>query len=326
MNQLRVRDRVINTSVENIVNRSKIEAASIGINKLKHIREIRDSLQVTCPFHKNGQERKPSCGIVLKDTTNSRGEKVPVGTFHCFACGMKGPLSRFISGVFNAETDEFGEKWILDNFDSDEFKNTRNLLNLPLSTKTETDKIEYVTESELAKYRYYHPYMYERKLTNEIIEKFDIGYDKDTDCITFPVYDEFGRCVFVARRSVKTKYFNYPSGSKKPIYGLEKIDKDTNAVLVVESFLNALTSWIYGQPAVALMGLGSEDQYNILRQSSIKKFILAFDGDEQGDKGREDFIKALKPYKLISYVRVPRGKDINDLTKEEFDSLQEYWT
>lgn len=72
------------------------------------------------------------------------------------------------------------------------------------------------------------------------------------------------------------------------------------------------------------MGLGSEDQYNILRQSSIKKFILAFDGDEQGDKGREDFIKALKPYKLISYVRVPRGKDINDLTKEEFDSLQEY--
>lgn len=111
-----------------------------------------------------------------------------------------------------------------------------------MSTKTETDKIEYVTESELAKYRYYHPYMYERKLTNEIIEKFDIGYDKDTDCITFPVYDEFGRCVFVARRSVKTKYFNYPSGSKKPIYGLEKIDKDTNAVLVVESFLNALTS------------------------------------------------------------------------------------
>ena len=72
MNQLRVRERVIKTSVENIVNRSKIEARSMGINKLEHIREIRDSLQVTCPFHKEGQERKPSCGIVLKDTTNSR--------------------------------------------------------------------------------------------------------------------------------------------------------------------------------------------------------------------------------------------------------------
>ena len=62
--------------------------------------------------------------------------------------------------------------------------------------------------------------MYERGLTDEVIEEFDIGYDKDTRCITFPVRDKSGGTLFVARRSVDTKYFNYPKEAEKPLYGL----------------------------------------------------------------------------------------------------------
>ena len=45
-------------------------------------------------------------------------------------------------------------------------------------------------------------------MTDEVIEQFDLGYDKSTDSITFPVRDKNGDCMFVARRSIKTKYFD----------------------------------------------------------------------------------------------------------------------
>lgn len=44
----------------------------------------------------------------------------------------------------------------------------------------------YIREQELDKYRYIHPYMYERELTDKIIERFDI----DVTFARFNVYDK----------------------------------------------------------------------------------------------------------------------------------------
>ena len=60
-------------------------------------------------------------------------------------------------------------------------------------------------------------------LTDEIIEMFDIGYDKDREAITFPIRNIRGDCVFVATRSIKTKFFGLPHISQSflsnsPIY------------------------------------------------------------------------------------------------------------
>ena len=38
-------------------------------------------------------------------------------------------------------------------------------------------KKAFVTEEELKSYRFTIPYMYERKMTDALIEKFDVGYD-----------------------------------------------------------------------------------------------------------------------------------------------------
>ena len=46
---------------------------------------------------------------------------------------------------------------------------------------------------------------------------FDIGYDKDRRAITFPVKDRQGRCLFIARRSVVGKEYNYPLGAVMPL-------------------------------------------------------------------------------------------------------------
>ena len=48
-----------------------------------------------------------------------------------------------------------------------------------LNKKEEVKEVTYVSEEELESYRFYHPYMWERKLTPEVVDKFDIGYDKE---------------------------------------------------------------------------------------------------------------------------------------------------
>ena len=76
--------------------------------------------------------------------------------------------------------------------------------------------------------------MYKRKLTDEVIEMFDVGYDIYTDCLTFPCNDEKGNCLFVTRRHTKTKFFHIPTGVEKPVYGLDKITSDMKEVVVCE--------------------------------------------------------------------------------------------
>lgn len=48
---------------------------------LRNIKRTGDNIMITCPFHKDGQERRPSCGIRL-----TPDEYSSIGTVHCFTC------------------------------------------------------------------------------------------------------------------------------------------------------------------------------------------------------------------------------------------------
>ena len=99
------------------------------------------------------------------------------------------------------------------------------------------------------------------------------------------------------------------------------IKNNIDTVIVCESQINALTLWSWGYPAIALIGTGSPHQYEVLKKSGIRNYILCFDGDEAGDKGTNRFKKNMSSDVFISTKLIPRGKDVNNLTKEEFDKL-----
>ena len=84
-------------------------------------------------------------------------------------------------------------------------------------------RASYIDEKELEQYRYYHPYMFKRGLNEKVINIFDIGYDDVQQAITFPVRDKDGNCLFVTKRSVNIKWFNYPNDVEKPLYGLYEL-------------------------------------------------------------------------------------------------------
>lgn len=180
--------------------------------------------------------------------------------------------------------------------------------------------------------------MYERHLTDDVIELFDIGYDNSTNCLTFPNKDIFGNCVFVAKRNVSTKFFNYPHGVDKPIYGLYEYNNavyvDSNlqyvhlydwmhynpqVLFVCESMLDALRLWTWGYYAVALNGIGSESQIDILNKIPVHEIRLCLDMDKAGIKARQRLKRMLK-YKHVREViwDVNIAKDIGEMPDKEF--------
>ena len=102
------------------------------------------------------------------------------------------------------------------------------------------------------------------------------------------------------------------------------IKQGYRTVCVVESQINALTLWGWGIPAIALFGTGSDAQYKMLKKSGIRTYVLAFDGDLAGDIGSNKFIKNIGDDVLVRKLILPKGKDVNDLTKEEFLSLKSF--
>lgn len=310
-------------------------------NLIRPHRISNDWYQCYCPFHNEGNERKPSFGILLKDQYRN-GQTYPAGFSHCFTCGFAKSLPDMITDILSMKDISMsGYDWLVDNVPGfkvdDEFQllipeTLSDQLNnkFALEQIAKKSDVHYVSEDELAKYRFVVPYMYERKLTDDVIEKYDIGVDlnwvppgrsKAVPCITFPVHDMNGRTLFVARRSIKGKLFNYPTGVTKPVYGIDMIPKGCKSVIIMESCFNALTAVVYGYNAVALFGTGNSYQIDQLKKLGVSEFVICTDGDEAGRRSANKLKKALSSVAFVWVMPIPDGKDANDLSKSEFDEI-----
>lgn len=283
---------------------------------LSTIAEKGDNVSVTCPYHADGQEKHPSAYVYCSEDD----PKIVYGTFKCFACQKAVQLYSLVGFCLGGD-DKLGKKWLLDNYCNTIIAKKYNLPLLKIEAKKEKKK-KYLDEKILDDLDFYHPYLEKRKINKSTAKRFRVGFDELQNTITFPVWDEYNRLVMITRRAVNTKRFFIPYGVEKPVYLLNFVNKyKISRVYVCESQINALTLWSWGYPAIALFGTGSSKQYEILKRSGIKNFVLCFDGDEAGKSGARKFIDNLCNYASISVKAIPQGKDVNDLEKEEFESL-----
>ena len=332
---MRIGNLSINTDIYKILTKLREQLRlSNSVYLRMDPKESGDYLLIQCPYHKNGQERHPSAQLRKKD-----------GLFYCFNCKKSVHLDKFIYDL----TDISGKEWLQNNFQvsSVEDRDLSDILDKikSISPKIQEEtKIQYINKSELAQYRFTHPYMFKRKLNLDTIRKFDIGYDKDyvmnlTDetgkiigqrdigeCITFPNKDPNGNILFIARRAINTKFFHYPKGVDKPVYGLyeiyreRRLGKDIREIYICESMLDCLAIWSWGKYAVALNGTGSSYQYDILRNTDFRTFILATDNDFAGQQARIRFKEHItnKFIKEIDYKSYNDCKDINEMEEDQF--------
>lgn len=270
--------------------------------KLKDVIDGSEDIRVTCPFHNDGHEKTASCFVRKEDFV-----------FHCFGCGEKGGVVKFVAGCLDISY-KAAEEWLINRY-GDQSGNSEILSLEPIVLNSYTPDNDVIDESILSTFESYHPYMKKRKLSDDVIEKFEVKYDPKDESLVFPVRNELGQLIGLTRRKVNFKRFELWKFRNKPVYLLYKILKNNiRHVVVCESQINALYLWSCGIPAIALFGTGTDYQYSLLKKSCILYYTLCFDGDEAGRKGAKKFKKAFKDV-FVDEVVMPEGKDINDYDK-----------
>ena len=141
----------INADLLDILTELKSELALNGLEYFHKIRDTGKDIQVCCPYHKNGQERKPSAGMRKED-----------GLFHCFTCGEVHSLHEVVSHCFgHNDMGVFGWSWLVKNFGMVE-KEERKDVEMDFSRTNisgknsilgnrDIDKSVYVSDKELDK-------------------------------------------------------------------------------------------------------------------------------------------------------------------------------
>lgn len=282
--------------------------------KLRDVILKGDQILVTCPHHSHGKENHPSCFIYIGDEL-----QYEEGTFHCFTCGCSGSFSKFVAEYLDRSV-EFAKQWLINNYGE---LVSKVILDLP---KIELDKEDhtYLDESILNQYKPYHSYLAQRRIPQEICERFKIKFDPARNDVIFPVWDKNNHLKFLTRRSVLNKRFIVDkNASKSDIYLLNFVLNDHyEDVIVCESQFNALTCWTYGWPGIALFGAGTtREQIATLNSTPIRRYILMYDPDDAGREGAKRFKKLIRKDVFVEDIILPPGKDVNDLSKKEFENL-----
>jgi DNA primase len=264
-----------------------------------------DNLMMCCPFHK---ESKPSFGI----------SKLEPNQWQCFSCGLAGNLVTLVKNVMGLATNVHAEHFIKRNFyetvEKREVLDIENLIS-PKKRKTNDDYKSYQNER--------HPYLYRRGFIERTLQKYEVGYDKETKTMVMPVRDTKGEIRFMKRRSVEGKFFLNETGVQKKdvLYGLcylimniENFDK----VFITESETDTLACYQVGLPCVSTMGrILTKEQVRELLRVGVKSVVLFFDNDS---KGKDATLKAYEilsqtPIKTYFVVYPDDSKDANDLLK-----------
>lgn len=274
---------------------------------MREWKESGDDIITQCPFHSGGQEKNPSFGICSNKMNPN------YGLYNCFACGAHGSIIALINELSGRSfDDDYGIQVARLHGDVELLDSRRQIM---LLGRIKAADINSVSSYELLHYRAHKSdYLTSRGVDCAIQDAFDCGFDVNTNSVTFPVRDLDGKVLFIARRSVNQKWYNYPAGVSKPIYGLyemKQLAPSCSSWIVVESMINALTLWGMQLPAVALLGTGSSAQIDYLNRQGARQYILALDGDRAGALGTAKLQRKLKASTLV--MPMPPSYDVNDL-------------
>lgn len=317
-------------------------------------REHNGWINFPCPVHSQGQEKHASFGISLISEYRD-GKFLESGFCSCFACHFQGSFVNLLQEILQTR-DNLSEiqidavKRILHEIQtikpqasplasaSESLMRSfeRIQLNAAQNNKLRFEKHRYISEEELAKYRYTVDYMKQRKLTDEVISKYDIGFDanytdafgKADPCITFPVRDWNHKTKYIIRRTINHKKYIIPDNVQKGCFGLDMVDPYSKVLVVTESVINALNLAGYHFPEnasfVSMLGTGSSEAYREIEQTNIYEICCWLDGDNAGRRGTQKFLRYFsRKNRLVSFVTQPEGTDINDLNLDQLKELYE---
>jgi len=160
-------------------------------------------------------------------------------------------------------------------------------------------------------------------------------YDRFRDRLMFPILDARGRIVSFGGRAMnpddRAKYLNGPESplfhKGATLYGLPEArrilgaeSRDSQAIVVVEGYMDVIACQRAGIPAVAPMGTAlTEEQMERLWRVSSEP-VLCFDGDAAGRRAAyraiERALPQLKSGRSFRFALLEAGQDPDDILRE----------
>jgi DNA primase len=270
--------------------------------------EVDSDYIIFCPFHNN--TRSPAGEI---DKTK--------GTFFCFSCQKVADLVEFV--MFTSARTYFESiRFIKDKEQAIDlvYEVSKQLVDQPEYVEFDLAVINKLyrqaANSDRAK-----EYLRNRKIHEQSIDKFELGYSEKNDMVTIPVHSPDGIAVGFVGRSIEGKDFKNTPGlpKSKVLFNLHRV-KTAGRVFVVESSFDAIRLWQCGYPAVATLGANvSSIQINLL-QKYFNNIVVIADNDEAGGNMKKKIIEKLGSRVSVIHLN-NKYKDVGDMTDEEIKAL-----
>jgi DNA primase len=328
-------------TVEQVVKDIKLQLYGTGL--LKEIRDTGSDIMCTCPFHANGREHNPSCGVSKYEKTVN-GKHYEAGTVHCFTCGYTADLPQFIADMLGLSNSLAGYKWLVGKYNYSSREREPIDLNLyrgqdQKASSMDEELVDRYNKALLNSWEACE-YLHKRKLASWILEAYKLGFDTEDNTVLFPVRGMDGKVAFYKGRSIVGKHFYNAKDIDKSskIFGLWELcsghfswglTTPDMEIWITESEIDTLSLISQGLPAIAIMGSHiSEAQCKELERSPFRRFVLATDNDEAGRKGASQIKRLLIPkgFRFTNLKWNTDLKDINDLVKQYGDNWKDYLT
>ena len=285
--------------VERVLNGVGVDPAS----------ETESNFMVFCPFHNNS--RTPA-GTVSKEK----------GLFFCFGCQTSKNLIEFVMAVSNRSYFE-SIRYIKQ---KDTETDITQLVNKKLYVAPEFIQFDEILIKRLNNQALQTPramnYLHGRRITEESINKFSLGYSEKQDYVTIPVQSPEGMTIGFVARSIEGKDFKNTPGlpKSKVLFNLHRV-RSSKFVYVVESSFDAIRLDQVGFPAVATLGANVSSVQMKLLEKYFSDVILVADNDEAGSTMVERIVGKIGS--KVSVVNIDKKyKDIGEMSDEEIKKLE----
>ena len=131
---MKIDDIEFQEDLTTILNELVIQLRANDISYIQKMTPTATHVQICCPYHSGGMERRPSMGVRKSD-----------GLCHCFTCQKVVGLPELISHCFGKDDGGFsGWNWLLKNFISVEIEN-RKSIELDYTRKLAKSEKKYVS-------------------------------------------------------------------------------------------------------------------------------------------------------------------------------------
>lgn len=295
--------------------------------KLRNIEEATtQEIKFSCPFpgHTGGDEN-PSAYMNVNSTA-----------WYCHGCKRRGNAVTFMADLFNFSNYE-SLRFLKDIYGGG-FQNPETTLEDEINRyfmefgKPDAEPINYVLQktllSDFALTEEARQYLYDRGFHSFEIEDWQLGYDKLSERITIPIFDELGRLIGFKGRTmdpnVKPKYkvlggsqYGFPRYHVgQVVYGLDKRPAGAKSVILVEGELNAIAMHQLGWKQT--VAAGGSTFTNVHAKKIIdcaEGVVLFYDSDKAGYEATKHTAELLMPHMPV--FTVPEHEyDPADVLKE----------